>query len=603
MWRRTGALSIVVKERLDRRSNDTPTIGNVLAPNPRFAGRQSELRALHEAVTLGPTGTIAVVQGLGGIGKTAIATQYAYSFAHHYGGGSWQVQCEGIADLDAGLASLAPCLGVEFEPYELLDPSLQAERVVAQLESQARTAPYSPYTLLLLDNVDRKSLLDSAKLRRCVSSERSHVIATTRLSDDELLAGYVSCVVIAIDELQEDEALQVIANYQPGQDFATPRDEEDARVIVRLLGGFALAIELAAIHLARFRGVVTYAGLRTHLAEAGLSGLEAAVDSAGSSVLHGQTALTATLEPTLSRLGEEEQRVLELAAAFPQDLIGLPWIRVLASEAFPELATDAPPGIPDPWLEVLRRLFGLRLLRLGPGPSNGETRIASMHRLVRAAVSVRSGRATREELRAYALASAKDYGRRWFRCEDRWERCIHLAMAKRLLREKDEAAPRYVQATCDWNIEYDSTGPNTLELLRASISLLERRMTDRESELSVALRHLSMVLKKAARYEEAEAMARRSVDIADNLGENEVATLGFALSGPGRGLLGDQPPEGSRALPAASPRSSVRIHRRRASGDNGHPCLLGAGLEWHKPPRGGANRSAKGSLQHQVHTA
>ncbi len=42
---------------------------------------------------------ISAVQGLGGIGKTELALQYAYEYAWHYTGGIWYVAAEGRREL------------------------------------------------------------------------------------------------------------------------------------------------------------------------------------------------------------------------------------------------------------------------------------------------------------------------------------------------------------------------------------------------------------------------------------------------------------------------------------------------------------------------
>ncbi len=81
--------------------------GNVDRHNEHFVGRAGELRLLREMVGLGKMGVLTAIHGLGGIGKTALATEYAHVFAHEYAGGRWQVQSEGHTDLRVALAALA----------------------------------------------------------------------------------------------------------------------------------------------------------------------------------------------------------------------------------------------------------------------------------------------------------------------------------------------------------------------------------------------------------------------------------------------------------------------------------------------------------------
>lgn len=52
--------------------------GNVDRHNEHFVGRAAELRRLRQMVGLNKIGMLTTVHGLGGIGKTALATDDAY---------------------------------------------------------------------------------------------------------------------------------------------------------------------------------------------------------------------------------------------------------------------------------------------------------------------------------------------------------------------------------------------------------------------------------------------------------------------------------------------------------------------------------------------
>ena len=81
------------------------SLGNVDAHNPHFIGRTANLRMLRENfVTPGHIGVVTAVNGVGGLGKTALAIEYAHAFADEYGGGRWQVRCAGKDDLRLALA-------------------------------------------------------------------------------------------------------------------------------------------------------------------------------------------------------------------------------------------------------------------------------------------------------------------------------------------------------------------------------------------------------------------------------------------------------------------------------------------------------------------
>src|SRR5207248_2268310 len=56
-----------------------PRIWNVPARNPNFVGRKATLRAMAQALTSQPAVTVHSVHGLGGVGKTQLANEFAHA--------------------------------------------------------------------------------------------------------------------------------------------------------------------------------------------------------------------------------------------------------------------------------------------------------------------------------------------------------------------------------------------------------------------------------------------------------------------------------------------------------------------------------------------
>jgi hypothetical protein len=84
---RMNELSLQIRERVLRGHRIEQALGNVGAHNPHFSGRRRELTRLRETLSLGQVGVLTAIHGLGGVGKTAIANEYAHAFADQYGGG------------------------------------------------------------------------------------------------------------------------------------------------------------------------------------------------------------------------------------------------------------------------------------------------------------------------------------------------------------------------------------------------------------------------------------------------------------------------------------------------------------------------------------
>ena len=89
--RRLDDLNRALQDRLSRLRRLAAAPGNLPAPNPHFVGRLTEMARLHRSVGLGQFSVLTALQGMGGLGKTALAVQYASAYADFYPGGRWLV--------------------------------------------------------------------------------------------------------------------------------------------------------------------------------------------------------------------------------------------------------------------------------------------------------------------------------------------------------------------------------------------------------------------------------------------------------------------------------------------------------------------------------
>ena len=80
---------------------------------------------------------ISAVHGIGGLGKTALAIQYAFAYADFYPGGRWLIGCAGMPGLAAAIRTLDADLGVEFTDAEKLDDTRAAKRILQALQDRA----------------------------------------------------------------------------------------------------------------------------------------------------------------------------------------------------------------------------------------------------------------------------------------------------------------------------------------------------------------------------------------------------------------------------------------------------------------------------------
>ena len=526
---RMGKLNRQIVQTITRGERAEKSLGNVDAHNPHFIGRTANLRMLRENfVTPGHIGVVTAVNGVGGLGKTALAIEYAHAFADEYGGGRWQVRCAGKDDLRLALAELATPIGFEFTDDEKKNADLQFERTRRELKNLADArAPHR--CLLLLDNVDRPGLLDPAQVARLNGGDWLHVLATTRLGENELHGAHRDRSFLAIDELPPDDALALIESYQPDGRFRSEVERDAAREIVRLLGSFTLAVESAAVYLGQFAIDVTCAAFLARLKKEGLEGLDTAASQSSDGVLHGEKRLSATLQPTLECLGAAKKLALEFAALLPPDQVPLPWLRTLVAKTFPEMERDAEPGYPDPWKNVLRRLFSLRLIQTTDVmDADAQPRVVRVHRSIQY-VAILNEHFDCGELRHRIV---EHVGTRihllesgWLDIRNTWEIEPLRATIESLLMEGVGLEPCLVDSFAI-RLMYCGRQREAESLIGRALIESERLHGPEHRDSLIILNNQAKCLSERGDYSSAEALHRRALELRTRtLGENDEETV------------------------------------------------------------------------------
>jgi tetratricopeptide (TPR) repeat protein len=231
--RRRRIIAAVEGQSLAQRPPPRPFVG---AP-PRiasFTGRASELDRLDEILMGGDKpaaitqATIdrAAVQGMGGVGKTSLAVEYAYIYRDLYAG-VWWCPAESRAGLLFGLAGLAQHLGAAVADEADLEKAAKAG--LCRLAEQRAT------WLLVYDNVtspdEMADLLPAAGAR---------LLITSRFPD---WSGWAEEVTLDVLPLEEATALL--------ETRAARRDETGARTLADALGYLPLALDHAAAYCRR----------------------------------------------------------------------------------------------------------------------------------------------------------------------------------------------------------------------------------------------------------------------------------------------------------------------------------------------------------------
>jgi tetratricopeptide (TPR) repeat protein len=204
--------------------------GNVPKRNRNFTGRRDLLEELRRrASSATPTAVLPqAVHGIGGVGKTQLAIEYAYTYADQYQL-VWWIPSDQIPLVRSTIAALAPRLGLTDLPRGRVE-----DAVAAVLDALRRGKPYDRW-LLVFDNAD-----EPEDISEFFPVSRGHIIVTSRNR------GWAeSYDALEVDVFTRDESKQYLARRVPGI------LSEDANQLAQELGDLPLALEQAAALLAQ----------------------------------------------------------------------------------------------------------------------------------------------------------------------------------------------------------------------------------------------------------------------------------------------------------------------------------------------------------------
>ena len=258
-----------------------------------FAGRDEDLADLHTAL-LGAKGAPVALYGLGGIGKTRLAIEYAWSRETVYSALLFVSASDGAA-LNAGLAALTA--------FEILDlPEKEARDDATKITAVLRWLELNPTWLMILDNVDDKdAVAEVAKLMPRLKG--GHVVVTARASN--FPAGLRK---LELDVLEEGAAAQFLLDRTEADRAKSKDDAALARTLARELGGLALGLEQAGAHIA-----TDHIGFARYLKLWGES-REKALAWADATVTGSDRTLATTWATSVAQLTPESRRLLDRLA-------------------------------------------------------------------------------------------------------------------------------------------------------------------------------------------------------------------------------------------------------------------------------------------------
>ncbi|CAG2196366.1 unnamed protein product [Mytilus edulis] len=209
-----------------------------------FVARENEMSQIKTSfVDKGSEHHTIVISGLGGCGKTTLATEFAWRSHEFYQGGVFWMSAESESSLEDSITTLAIDVNETGKDFR--------ETLKRTLKWFSRFSHLSERWLLVIDNADEEYLSDYTKEILFGSWKRNtqgHIIITTRREPNEIEESMgvklENCIHLGIFETAD--GLEFVKRRTDKRD----NQEDNAIVLlVEELGGLPLALEQAAAHI------------------------------------------------------------------------------------------------------------------------------------------------------------------------------------------------------------------------------------------------------------------------------------------------------------------------------------------------------------------
>ncbi len=521
--------------------------------NPFFTGRLQILQTLHAALTqqndVPPLTRSYALRGLGGIGKTQIALEYAYRYASAHTALLW-VNAQTRETLLASFISIA-------EMFSLLDQAEQDGNKIIQ--AVTRWLGKQKGWLLIFDNVEDLTLLPQF----LPPTHQGSLLVTTRLQALGTLAQ-----PITVEPLIVTEAvlflLQRAKLLPPGMApmHLSPTDMLTAQTIVEEMAGLPLALDQAGAYIEETQ--CSLGNYLQHYLEQRLRLLDRRGNSCQDHPASVQTTLSLSLQQVEQR-SLVAAEILRFCAFLVPDAIPEEVIAV----GFPACSEHLQALAVDPWQldEAIAVLGNYSLVH-----RNSATNTLSLHRIVQAVVQDSLPRQEQEEwikrvITALNLVFPEVKHATWKQCErlvphalqcakwtTHWEQInselatlllktgYYLTMEQHRYREAEPLLQRALQMresalgiehllvaealnsvglVYTWQGKYAAAEP----LFQRALQIREQKLGIEHPAVVQPLNNLGSLYAKQGKYAEAESLLQRAVHVKEQPQDNKLILL------------------------------------------------------------------------------
>lgn len=429
------------------------------------------------------------LSGLGGVGKTQIAVEYAYYYRAEYQAVLW-VQADSKLGVHSGMAGLASVLNL---------PEQQEQEQHRVLEAVKHWLETNTTWLLIIDGVEEVAEIGTLLPQK----GKGHAVLTTRSHVVGPLAHRM-----VIEPLSREEGITLLlrraqlkaADGSP--DDAPPQDRDATGTLVAWMEGLPLALDQAGAYLEETQcGVAHYLGLfRTRRAEL--------LGRRGSNVDVHPDSVTTTFSLSFEQVERSNPAAAELlrCCAFldPNDIP-----ETLFTTGAEYVGPLLHPVAADPILldQAFEAILKYSLVR-----RVADTHSLSMHRLVQAVIKDTMDDSTRRtwtERIVYTIASVLAATgtdmTRWEPYMPHVLACVELIEQQRLV----NLAVAHIYYMTGFYQRERALYKQAVVYCQGAVTLYEQLLGPDHWEVALALNNLALVYDEWGKYTEAEPRFRR----------------------------------------------------------------------------------------------
>lgn len=208
-----------------------------LSPNPLFVGREQDLKDIAAALKAGTTSVIAAATGMGGIGKTQLASEFVHRYGQFFLGGVFWLSFAEADGVEVEIAACGAAMNLPaFAALELPDQVLR----VRQLWQEATPR------LLIFDNCEDEQLLRDYR----PTAGGCRVLVTSRRQHWDVALGIFQQ---RLDTLPRAQSIDLLRKFRPD----LSEDDPDLDALAHTLGDLPLALHVAGSYLKRYQASVS----------------------------------------------------------------------------------------------------------------------------------------------------------------------------------------------------------------------------------------------------------------------------------------------------------------------------------------------------------